>query len=444
MKINSKGFCIVVVLLLIFSNICSVTAHAVEKKVYENLSPDEEYYLAAQLSEFIKQMHENPNNYIDPKTGKLMDELTAFRAHQLLTDTRPEPVLRSDYMEKIQREQQEQRNRQIQAYIAAPTIPWTPNLYEQLATQERTVPKTEGQQDKTWDKFVTVSTNQAISYAVINSGTILSAMLLTGLNSDLPGHLLAQVSENVYDSPTGKIVLIPQGSRLFGEYDSKVLFGQKRALIKWNRLIYPDGSVLGLQGMAGADKAGYAGFKGKVDNHFGPMFGSAMMVSVFAGLANEYGKDKTTIQLFEPRVVIGDTTPVGTIVEWPNNQAPTNYILFDGSSFDSDLYPELAALLGGDTLPTVTASPGTYRIIKAQSSSSSRSFGLGTSTNVVNESGNAVGEELSKTLATMAEKLMEKYLELAPTLTINPGYRFSVICNQEIVLPVYISTWHTQ
>lgn len=427
------------VAILLFSNIHAPIAHAMKKEVVAELSPEEEIYLATQLSDFIKNMHANPNDYIDPATGELMDELTAFQAHRFLIDT-PPPAKKDDSFEQMQRRQEERRNRQIQAYVATPTIPWSSERYEELADQENVSQKAAGQKDKTWANFLAAKTDKAIPYAVINSGTILPAILLTGLNSDLPGHLLAQVSENVYDSPTGKIVLIPQGSRLFGEYDSKILFGQKRALIKWQRLIYPDGSVLDLKTMPGADKAGFSGFKGSVDNHFAPMLGSAAMVSVFAGLAGELGKDKTTIQLFEPRVVMGDTTPVGTIVEWPNDQAPANYLLCDGKAFNPDLFPELENVLGGTTLPDITSASGTYRIIKARSARSG-SYGLGTATNVVNESGNAVGEELSKTLAVMAENLMEKYLELAPTLKVSPGYRFSVICNQEIVLPVYITAW---
>lgn len=354
MKTNLKIFCLVAAFLLI-SHMCSLTAHAVVKNIEEDLSPEEELYLTTQLTEFVKQMHENPSEYIDPKTGKLMDELTAFQEYRRSMEA---SAARDYALEERQRKEREQRNRQIQSYIATPVINWSSKQYDELAQKKahETV-----KQDKTWNKFLNDETKRT-SYSVINTGTVLPAMLLTGLNSDLPGHLLAQVSEHVYDSPTGKMILIPQGSRLFGEYDSKIIFGQKRALIIWQRLIYPDGSTIELNGMAGTDKAGYAGFKGKVNNHFGPMFGTAMMVSVFAGLAHEYDNSYSD-----------DSTTVTVNSEY------------------------------GDTVTVV--------------------------------------KEMAETLADMAESLFDKYLELAPTLTVSPGYRFSVICNREIVLPRYVPTW---
>lgn len=116
----------------------------------------------------------------------------------------------------------------------------------------------------------------------IKAGTIIPGVMISGINSDLPGQIIAQVKESVYDSATGQNVLIPIGSRLIGKYDSRVAMGQKRALISWSRVIYPDGSSLTLDNMPGADQSGYAGFNDKVDNHYFRIFGNALMLSVIS------------------------------------------------------------------------------------------------------------------------------------------------------------------
>jgi type IV secretion system protein VirB10 len=102
---------------------------------------------------------------------------------------------------------------------------------------------------------------------LLSAGSVIAASLITGLRSDLPGLVAAQVTEDVYDSPTGRILLVPQGSRLIGKYDSVVAFGQKRALVVWQRIILPDGGSLSLDNMPAADPAGYAGLADKVDFH---------------------------------------------------------------------------------------------------------------------------------------------------------------------------------
>jgi len=118
----------------------------------------------------------------------------------------------------------------------------------------------------------------------LKAGTIIPAVLLTGLNSDLPGELIGQVSENVKDSATGRHLLIPQGARFFGRYDSRVAYGQDRALVSWDRLIFPDGSSVTLQGMGGADKSGYAGFNDQVNNHIWRLIGYGALSSAFASV----------------------------------------------------------------------------------------------------------------------------------------------------------------
>lgn len=114
----------------------------------------------------------------------------------------------------------------------------------------------------------------------LKRGSVIPATLVTGINSDLPGRITAQVSQNVYDSATGHRLLIPQGAKLFGRYDSEVSFGQNRVLVIWTDIIFPNGSTLQIGGMAGTDAAGYGGFRDKVDNHYLQTFGSAILVAL--------------------------------------------------------------------------------------------------------------------------------------------------------------------
>ena len=101
----------------------------------------------------------------------------------------------------------------------------------------------------------------------LSAGTVIPASLITGLNSDLPGTVLAQVTESVRDSATGRTILIPQGARLLGSYDSVVAYGQRRALVVWQRIVFPDGSSVRLDNMPATDPAGYAGVEDEVDFH---------------------------------------------------------------------------------------------------------------------------------------------------------------------------------
>ena len=117
----------------------------------------------------------------------------------------------------------------------------------------------------------TVSTDRVAAPAsphVLQGGAVIAAALITGIRSDLPGQITAQVTEHVYDSPTGRILLVPQGTRIIGQYDSNVQFGQNRVLLVWNRLIFPNGRSIVLERQPGADAEGYAGLQDGVDYHW--------------------------------------------------------------------------------------------------------------------------------------------------------------------------------
>ncbi|MPZ37112.1 MAG: conjugal transfer protein TraI [Rhizobiales bacterium] len=123
---------------------------------------------------------------------------------------------------------------------------------------------------------------------VLQAGAVIPAALITGIRSDLPGQITAQVTENIYDSPTGRILLVPQGTRIIGQYDNNVQFGQRRVLLVWNRLILPNGRSIVLERQPGADTAGYAGLEDGVDYHWWDLAkaaGLSTLLSVGAELA---------------------------------------------------------------------------------------------------------------------------------------------------------------
>lgn len=121
---------------------------------------------------------------------------------------------------------------------------------------------------------------------IVQAGSVIPAALITGIRSDLPGEITAQVTENVYDSPSGKFLLIPQGARLIGQYDSQISFGQSRVLLVWNRIIMPHGTSIVLEHQPGADSAGYAGLEDEVDYHWGNLV-KAAAISTLLGIGSE-------------------------------------------------------------------------------------------------------------------------------------------------------------
>jgi type IV secretion system protein VirB10 len=121
---------------------------------------------------------------------------------------------------------------------------------------------------------------------ILSAGSVIAASLITGLRSDLPGSVIAQVTENTFDSPTGRNLLIPQGTRLMGTYDSVVAFGQKRALIVWQRMILPDGSSLDLDNVPASDPSGYAGLEDRVDFHTWQLL-KGVLLSTILGVSSD-------------------------------------------------------------------------------------------------------------------------------------------------------------
>lgn len=184
----------------------------------------------------------------------------------------------------------------------------------------------------------------------LKAGNIIPGVMITGINSDLPGQLVGQVRENVYDTVTGRHLLIPQGTRVVGTYDSKVAYAQERVLIVWTRLIFPNGNSIDLEGMAGVDLSGYAGLKDKVNNHYAKLVTGVVLSSILSA-----------------------TTKI----------AAGNYDSGEAN------FPQQAA------------------------------------------SGAAT------TLSSAGSKIVDKYLNVQPTIEIRPGIKFNVFVNKDLILKPY-------
>lgn len=185
----------------------------------------------------------------------------------------------------------------------------------------------------------------------LKRGSVIPATLITGINSDLPGRITAQVSQNVYDSATGHRLLVPQGTKLLGRYDSKVSFGQSRVLVVWTDIIFPNGSTLQIGGMAGTDAQGYSGFNDKVDRKWLQTFGSAILIALIGA---------------------------GTDMAIPQ----------DRNAFGS-----------------------------------------------ANSAEDAARRNFAETFGRMADRTIQRNMDVQPTLEIRPGYKFNVLVDQDMVFP---------
>jgi type IV secretion system protein TrbI len=204
-----------------------------------------------------------------PEAQKQLQEIDAARAGKLFTAT----------------------NSSAQSAIPLPSpsaaaLPATPAVAAEATAQDHKLAFLNGAVEH---NFVNTSrVEPPASQYVVQAGAIIPAALITGVRSDLPGQVTAQVTANVFDSPTGKVLLIPQGARLVGQYDAQVTFGQSRALLVWTRLILPNGRSVILERQPGADIEGYAGLEDEVDNHWGMLFKAAVL-STLLSVGSEAG-----------------------------------------------------------------------------------------------------------------------------------------------------------
>ncbi|HHF0526016.1 TPA: TrbI/VirB10 family protein [Legionella anisa] len=162
------------------------------------------------------------------------------------------------------------------------------SLKEQLQQFEgrqnaRSMPQTLGGEENEMRWHLNSRLENPNSRYELRAGSVIPGVMISGISSELPGQIIGQVSQNVYDTATGKYLLIPQGTKIFGLYSSEVSFGQNSVLVAWQRLTFPDGKALDIGCMPGADSAGYAGFRDQVNNHYLRIYGSALLMSGIVG-----------------------------------------------------------------------------------------------------------------------------------------------------------------
>lgn len=234
-------------------------------------------------------------------------------------DTRKEPLSQNDFKEASNASISVYHDASDSERSSTPTLPYQ-NLSSPLKSPIDVThsPDTYAQQNLQSEKVAFLQSNSSIkkntiqsqlqnplSPFQINAGTIIPANLVTPINSDLPGHIIAKVRRNVYDTATGNYLLIPQGSTLLGMYDSQVAYGQSRVLIVWSRLIFPDASSFDLQGMPGADLSGIAGLSDQIDNHYFRIFSSALMFSLFGAAGQLSQPQSSNSQLTSQQIIYG-------------------------------------------------------------------------------------------------------------------------------------------
>lgn len=237
-------------------------------------------------------------------------------------------------------------------------IPGNDQLLPSTAmTGEDRPPDPNGQNEKEYfagkvhsNTYLTQGREKPLGQWELKVGTLIPGVLISGLNSDLPGQVVATVSQNVYDSITHSQILIPQGAQLYGLYDSRVAYGQDRVLMAWTRINYPDGTTIELDGMGGVDTQGYAGFADQVDHHYWKIFGNAFILGMISG----------TVQAS----------------------------VSDGKSDNNN-----------------------------------------------NSRGQDISNGLTQQFATTGSTLIQKNLDVQPTITIRNGYKFNIMLNKDIVLP---------
>ncbi|MBC8720017.1 TrbI/VirB10 family protein [Ochrobactrum sp. Marseille-Q0166] len=218
---------------------------------------------------------------VDPDEQRRLAEIEAARLAKLFTDSRGERTADNQQVASVAGTNADAANG---LNLPAETPPLDSGSAQNM--QDRKLAFVNAEADRR-----TVSADRVQEKAspyIVQAGTVIAAALMTGIKSDLPGQITAQVTEHVYDSPTGRHLLIPQGSRLIGQYDSQVAFGQSRVLLVWNRLIMPDGTSIVLERLQGADPQGFSGLEDGVDHHWGQLFKAAAL-STLLGIGTEIG-----------------------------------------------------------------------------------------------------------------------------------------------------------
>lgn len=279
----------------------AIESNTQRKKIVENIG------YAGQKSEYLKQQETvnttnnnvsnnnqtqtkiQPTKEIKSEEIEIVDETLQAYYEQLLQE---ELAARKSIIRFDDSDTEKSSNNGFfptQAQNSTPNlgIPNMGNLLEQdqnkIKEKKEFLKGTDEDNLSIYNPFETVN---PLSQYQVNAGAIIPGVFITGVKSTLPGRMIGQVRENVYDSTTGNYLLIPKGARLIGMYDSNVTFGQDRIMIIWERIIFPSGKSIQLDRFSGTDLSGYAGVTGKVNNHYGRLLTSVVLSSIIgAGTA---------------------------------------------------------------------------------------------------------------------------------------------------------------
>ena len=227
-------------------------------------------------------------------------------------------------------------------------------------------------------------------------GEIIDGIMISGINSDLPGLITAHVSKNVYDSVTGKILLIPAGTELVGRYSSQITYGQNRVAQGWTRMKYPDGSSVNLGNMAGSDQMGYSGLHDQVDNHYLQLFGGIALVSFFQAI---------------PAII----NPTESSSSQSTKMVTTTEQVVAGEDENGN--------------PIIVTLEKTEPVTTTSSSSSGGS---------TDDFQGKFQESYSDLMSDAGVELFKKQLNVQPTLKIRNGEKFKIIVNRDMVLPPFV------
>ena len=236
----------------------------------------------------------------DPEAQKAADEFWRARRAPIAFETGDSP---SDAREPRSERRGQFSDGGVQPMNgAAAAVPGVADAGDDPNYQGRKNAFAAGAGAKTTNPYLEEEVLEPRSPYQVQAGTVIPTTLLTGINSDLPGVIIGQVREAVFDTVTGEHLLIPQGSKLIASYDSMVAWGQERVLLCWNRLIRPDGSSLTLRCMPGADLAGYSGLADDVDNHWWRIIKGAALSSLLAATTQVVAGDVTGYNPTVPQV----------------------------------------------------------------------------------------------------------------------------------------------
>jgi type IV secretion system protein VirB10 len=195
-----------------------------------------------------------------------------------------------------------------------PKMPWEKEQDQNMQQEKRDFVKEEKTLGDAKQAYLKNPLIPAFSRYEVKAGSIIPGVMITGINSDLPGKLVGQVRENVFDTVTGRYLLIPQGTRVIGAYDSKVAYAQERVLIVWTRLIFPNGDSIDLEGMDGVDLSGYAGLTDKVNNHWTKLITGVVLSSILsAGSKVAAGNNQVGTASFAQQAASGASEAVNTV-----------------------------------------------------------------------------------------------------------------------------------